>query len=143
MNRRSITYRPDRLAVGLAGIACLVGVSCASASVRHERGGEGEPGGQDLVGEWRKVSASPCAELYPDRLTFRNDGVYLVPQELVRADPFPIWQSGDYEVVDDGRIRIQTSTDAMAAYDFTLSPEGVLSFTDGSGCRFNFERVSE
>lgn len=93
-----------------------------------------------IVGKWTKVATAECDKSYPDELEFFETGIYSsTPARKV----FSLWQSGDYELVDRNRIRIQTATDAMLVYSFSISKEGSLIFVDQNGCEFRYERVEQ
>ena len=91
-----------------------------------------------IVGKWIKVATTECDKSYPNELEFFETGIY---SSTATRKVFSLWQSGDYEIVDRNRIRIQTATDAMLVYNFSISKEGFLIFVDQDGCEFRYERV--
>lgn len=91
-----------------------------------------------IVGKWHKLSPAECDTPYPDQLEFLKAGVYLsTPAEKA----FTLWQSGDYELVDGDRIKIQTATDAMLLYRVSLQNDKTLVFIDEKGCEFKYQRA--
>ena len=91
-----------------------------------------------LVGRWRRLTDEPCAEAYPERIEFREDGVYLADSEDQR---FREWQAGDYEL-EAGSVRMQMSTDAMQPFDISFPDDEQLVFLDAGGCRIEYRRES-
>jgi hypothetical protein len=97
-----------------------------------------DPIADQLLGNWRRISEQTCAQDYPESLEFREYGNYLAP---MRDDVFWIWQSGEYELVEPGIIRIQSANDAMLRYRMEIDDSGALSFEDDAGCRIRYERM--
>lgn len=96
-----------------------------------------------LVGRWRKITEDPCADRYPLQLDVRAGGIY-----LSEGDPkaFCLWQSGDWELTDEGRLKIQIANDKMVSYRVELeqgdSEGDTLRVTDAEGCEFRYRKVS-
>ncbi len=90
-----------------------------------------------ILGKWHKVGDSPCAVKYPETLEFRDTDVYL---SSVSEKVFSLWQSGDFELVDDRTIKIQIANDAMVKYVFEIVNDR-LRFVDDEGCQFEYERI--
>ena len=92
----------------------------------------------DLAGTWRKLTASPCSERYPDRLHLQASGQYIGSND----DPgkFALWDAGTVDVVGAKEIRLSTANDAIVTYDFSLAAD-VLRFVDPDGCKFSYRRV--
>lgn len=91
-----------------------------------------------LTGEWQKVTASSCGDLYPDHLIFQDNGIY-----FGRRDPpgtFTAWDAGKYEVVGPEQVRLSTANDAILPYRFSLIGD-VLTFEDGERCIFRYQRT--
>lgn len=155
MSRLSLISRSIYLAPGLASLICLVCVSCTAVEEGNgggsanevESSGELESTGEvtkpDLTGNWRKITSDKCAEQYPAELSFRDGDIYLVSMEIIQQDPAPIWQSGDYEVVDGENIKMQAANDAMLSYELTETAGGTLVFTDENGCTVEYERMPD
>lgn len=79
-----------------------------------------------------------CAAQYPSEVEFLEGGVYL---SHAGADQgFVIWGGGDYEIHPPDRIKLQTQTDKMVAYDFSATKDQ-LGFIDPDGCSFAYRRV--
>ena len=91
-----------------------------------------------LVGTWQKLSGDPCGKMYPNQIEFRDDGVYLVPMQ---KDEFWQWQSGDFEMMEEGVIRMQTANDAMLPYRYSISENRVLTFWDQDGCKVSYQQL--
>lgn len=92
-----------------------------------------------LTGEWLKVTACSCGELYPDHLIFQDNGIY-----LGRRDPpgtFTIWDAGKYELMGPEQVRISTANDAILGYRYSLNGD-VLSFEDEQNCVFRYQRTN-
>jgi hypothetical protein len=91
-----------------------------------------------LTGEWRKLAASSCGELYPDQLIFQENGIY-----FGRRDPagtFTSWDAGKYELLGPGQVRLSTANDAILPYRYSLDGD-VLTFEDGEKCVFRYQRT--
>jgi hypothetical protein len=93
---------------------------------------------EEVVGNWERTEAPPCAAQYPSVLTFQPGGLY-------RGTPAPpgqfaIWDVGTWKLTPDGAIAISTANDAVIAYRFALSGDE-LRFEDQAGCRFAYRRV--
>ncbi len=91
-----------------------------------------------LTGTWRKVQETACDRPYPTVIEFKEGGLY--SSEGAKPGPAPRWDSGTWEVVGQAKARISTANDAVLTYDFTLR-DGVLTFTDQQGCRFQYRRA--
>ena len=89
-----------------------------------------------LAGEWELVENDEPHDSYPLSIEFRDDGSYLVPMD---DGVFRLWQSGDYEILREDEISIQTANDAMLSYRCRLIGD-VISFTDGSGHKYSYRR---
>lgn len=91
-----------------------------------------------LTGEWRKLTASSCGELYPDQLIFQENGIY-----FGRRDPagtFTTWDAGKYELVGPEQVRLSTANDAILSYRYSLVGD-LLTFEDGQKCVFRYQRT--
>jgi len=89
----------------------------------------GDIGG--ILGGLGDFSAS-CDLFYPDSMEFFKDGTY-------SGQLGYIWGGGNYAVPDNGRIKLDT-VGGMSAYNFSISGN-ILTFTDDSGCTFQYQRV--
>ena len=74
-----------------------------------------------------------CDVLYPDYMEFFKDGTY-------SGQLGSMWGGGNYEVVDNGRIKLDTVQGGISAYEFSISGN-ILTFSDDSGCTFRYQRV--
>ncbi len=95
---------------------------------------------KQLTGAWRKIDDPECAKAYPESLEFREGDFYLCAGD---DDVLCGWPSGDYEMMQGDRIRMQTANDAMVAYEISAPREGVIRFVDDEGCVVEYERVGE
>jgi len=89
-----------------------------------------------LLGRWRKTTRSSGDEMYPDEIEFTDRGIYFGRKE---PGEFTLWDSGGYEALPAGKVRISTANDAEIVYRFTVEDE-VLTFTDEKGSRFQYRR---
>ena len=90
------------------------------------------------IGEWIRVGGAACAESYPDRIDFRDGGIYIGRKEP--EGTFTQWDAGTWRVVEPGRVEISTANDAVLSYGFSVA-DGVLSFRDADGCEFRYRRA--
>ncbi len=99
----------------------------------------------NVVGDWVRTSKVPLSSEfeYPERLEIRPGGVYLIPQAEI-YEHAPLWQGGLIEVVDGepGRVRLQSSNDAMLEYDWALGDDE-LTFTVENELRIEYRRLKE
>jgi hypothetical protein len=91
----------------------------------------------ELVGLWRKVDAPPCADRYPDSLTF-STGTYRGARG--EGQGFVWWDAGSYRVENDRSLVLSVATDELVAYDIHLEGDR-LDVVDPDGCRFSYQRV--
>ena len=69
-----------------------------------------------LVGEWRKVAAAPCAALYPASLRLESNGLY-----RGFTDPpggFATWDVGTWQPQGADHVAISTANDAVIPYAY-------------------------
>jgi hypothetical protein len=92
-----------------------------------------------LVGKWTKVSTERCAEAYPEDVEF-FEATYL-GKKGPSGQRFIVWDAGEYEVTEPGRVKIGIATDEQVPYTFSIS-ENVVTFVDPAGCRFEYRRVA-
>jgi hypothetical protein len=92
-----------------------------------------------MLGRWVRVGGGDCADAYPADLEFDSRGIYR-GQASPDARQHPVWDSGGYHVVADGRVRISTSTDAEPEYAFS-SDGSTLTFTTPDGCVVTYQRA--
>ena len=90
-----------------------------------------------LVGSWRKDGAHNCKMLYPDRIELRANGLYHATSEDRGRHPY--WDSGTYEILSPGTVKISTANDAEILYKFNIVDDK-LTFEDPAGCRFSYRR---
>jgi hypothetical protein len=91
-----------------------------------------------LVGTWLKESTDPCSSSYPDELELHAGGRAL-GHMLPGAREHPRWDVGTFERLDDGRLGITQSNDALGRYAFSLTGDR-LTLTDETGCTFTYRR---
>ena len=91
-----------------------------------------------LVGKWRKVSTAECAGAYPDEIEFL-EARYL-GKKGQSGQRFIIWDAGVYHLTAADRVTIQTASDELVPYRFSLSGQ-TLKFVDQQGCEFSYVRA--
>jgi hypothetical protein len=125
------------LALGAATLTILcLGAGCSPAP--GPRDSETTMEQTIQLGQWRKATRTPCSERYPDRLLFREGGIYTGHTEPPGA--FTHWDVGTFEVVGPDRVEISTANDAVVSYTFTASGD-TLSFRDPEGCDFEYVKT--
>jgi hypothetical protein len=90
------------------------------------------------MGRWRKVSTESCAALYPAEIEFlaaTHRGKKGSQQRFI------VWDAGVYRVTGEGRVQIQTASDELVEYEFTVTADSV-AFVDPQGCEARFERIA-
>jgi hypothetical protein len=92
--------------------------------------------GPDLVGSWSKAESPPCAEKYPQTLTFAT-GTYRGRRG--EGQGFVWWDAGIYRVEHPDRLVLGTATDELVTYGIRLEGDR-LEVTDPDGCRFAYRR---
>ena len=91
-----------------------------------------------VIGTWHKTGESACAAGYAAHLRFENNGLY-----FGTTDPpgsFTWWDGGTWKIVAPGQIALSIANDAVVTYRFAAG-EDSLSFTDPSGCQFQYRRA--
>lgn len=91
-----------------------------------------------LVGNWEKITESPCSRVYPTRLEFRPGGLY----SGAGAEPgdAPGWDRGTWRLLSPNRVQVSTINDAIITYEVSIA-DNVLTFVDPGGGEFQYERV--
>ena len=86
----------------------------------------------NLVGKW-KWAATDCLRGYafPDTLEFLNDGTYV--------GELPFLNGGKYEVVDNGRVRLDT-TAGSRIYEYAFDADA-LTLTSDALCVYRYKRT--
>ncbi|MGD8327541.1 MAG: hypothetical protein PVF65_11550 [Sphingomonadales bacterium] len=92
----------------------------------------------DLIGKWERVPGEDCTRIYPSRLEFLNETVYLGIAD--DKNSYTEWGGGSYEFADNNTIRIQIQTDEMQPYHASFEG-GILTFKDKEGCRVSYRRT--
>ena len=91
----------------------------------------------DVIGRWEKRSQTPCSEQYPDRLDFRNQGLY--SGQRGPQGTYTHWDAGTWEVVGESQMKISTANDAVLTYAVQLNGD-ILRFTDPQGCQIEYRK---
>ena len=91
-----------------------------------------------IVGSWEKVSRTVCDEIYPDRISFQENGLYFGLKDP--PDTFTKWDVGTYEIIGPDQINISTANDAIVTYRFAIAND-TLTFVDFDTCRFRYRRA--
>jgi hypothetical protein len=97
-----------------------------------------------ILGKWERYveptrTSTGCNLGYPPTIEFFSDGTYVGTSIGIWSDFF-VWQGGQYEILDDGRIKMQTKN-GFAVYKLSMI-EDKLTFTDDSACEFTYQRAS-
>jgi hypothetical protein len=104
-----------------------------------EQGGivtaRGDLEGNALVGAWKKVGSSACAEKYPASITF-STGTYRGTRGSGQGMVW--WDAGIYRVEGQDKLVVGTATDELVEYRIELRGDR-LNVTDPDGCRFSYE----
>ncbi|QHQ36255.1 hypothetical protein [Algicella marina] len=90
-----------------------------------------------LAGAWEKGPGEPCADIYPERLVLRDEGVFDAPGA---ADGGKIWHSGDW-VLEGARLKMQAANDAMLNYRLEVEGPDEIVITSDDGCRVIYRRA--
>jgi hypothetical protein len=101
--------------------------------------GEIEKVRASLVGSWEKQEGPTCAADYPDHVEFFERTRFSAKRGPEQR--FIWWDVGRYEVVAKNQIRIQTASDELVQYSFSISG-GTLTFVDPNGCEFRYRRAT-
>ena len=96
------------------------------------------PQPSDLIGRWEKASRDPCANPYPETITFLANGTY-------RGTPaapgeYTVWDVGTYRLATPTTLEISTANDAVIAYPFTLTATR-LTLTS-QDCHLAYQRAA-
>jgi hypothetical protein len=91
----------------------------------------------DLMHRWEKTSRTTCAERYPERIEFRDGGLYFGEKDPPGS--YTVWDAGTWEVPDGSHIKMSTANDAVLTYTVSLS-EGTLTFIDGNKCEIQYKK---
>jgi len=79
---------------------------------------------QELVGRWRKVEDSDTSASFPDEVEFFDDRTYRGTQ---RGRTRSNWDEASFDVLADGKVRIETANDRKVTYSTRLEGDE-LSF---------------
>lgn len=91
----------------------------------------------DITGTWTKISKLNCGEKYPEKITFRKNGLYQGEDSAYKA-MHTVWDVGTFEIVKESLIKMSTSNDAIISYQISLKNKK-LSFKDDAGCVTEYE----
>ena len=100
--------------------------------------GRGDLTPVELVGVWKKVDTSSCAERYPETVSFAA-GVYRGARGSGQGMIW--WDAGIYRVEGQNTLVVGTATDELVHYQIELHGDR-LDVTDPEGCRFSYHRQS-
>jgi hypothetical protein len=118
-------------------IVAILGAGCMPAPGTTE--GEAMPGlALKLIGNWERLTDSPCSRVYPKAIEFRDGGLY--SGTGMQPGNAPGWDSGTWEIVEPNHIRISTINDAIITYGFSLSGD-IVTFVAPDKCEFRYRRV--
>ena len=90
------------------------------------------------IGQWERVTFSPCSQIYPTQLEFYEDGLY----SGTGAQPgsSPGWDVGTYDIVSSSQVKISVVNDAVLTYEYAIADD-MLSFVDPESCQFQYQKV--
>jgi hypothetical protein len=91
----------------------------------------------EVIGHWEKSSQSACSEQYPDRIEFRDQGLYF--GQRGPQGTYTHWDAGTWEVVSDSQMKLSTANDAVITYAVQLNGN-VLKFTDAQSCQIEYRK---
>jgi len=139
-------------------ILLLFQAGCTAIKIEHTALGYSQSLEKSIVGQWQKAYieldqksnleySQKCQRQYPDNLEFFDEGIYMISREdSLKEELYLQWQSGDYQVIQNDRIHIQSATDAMEEYRISITDstkdEILLTFVDDDGCEFVYKRSS-
>lgn len=102
-----------------------------------------------ILGRWERLQVPTpgqentfvigCDFGYPQNIEFFPDGTYAGMAISLFSDLF-IWQGGEYEILEDGRVKIQTRN-GFAVYTLQVSGDR-LTFVDDNDCQIIYQRAS-
>jgi hypothetical protein len=90
-----------------------------------------------LVGTWSKATTAPCAERYPETLTFAP-GTYRGTRGSGQG--FVTWDAGIYRIDGTDTLVMGTATDELVSYRMVLAGDH-FDVTDAEGCRVTYRRA--
>lgn len=90
---------------------------------------------QTILGAWIKQSADACAEQYADTIQFEENGLF-----SASGGAIVFWDAGHYAIRAQNAVMISNAYDAEIVYTVRID-EGILTFTDESGCTFSYQRM--
>lgn len=90
---------------------------------------------QAILGAWTKQSDDACAEQYAGTIQFEENGLF-----SGSGGAIVFWDAGHYEIRAENAVMISNAYDAEIVYTVSID-EGILTFTDESGCTFSYQRM--
>jgi hypothetical protein len=76
-----------------------------------------------------------CTAVYPLTLEFFADGTYA-------GQVGKVWNGGEYEVLDNGRVKLSTTKEGISVYDFSVSGDTlVIHAEDFPICELHYARA--
>jgi len=94
----------------------------------------------NITGTWKKITKSKCSEIYPEFIEFKSNNIFSAKNEK-ESTIHPVWDSGRYNLISSGKIKISTSYDALLTYYYEIR-NGLLEFKDESDCIFQYKKVN-
>jgi hypothetical protein len=89
-----------------------------------------------LVGSWKKVTESACADKYPATITF-STGTYRGARGPGQGMVW--WDAGIYRLEGETTLVLSVATDELVTYQVVIHDDR-LDVTDPDGCRFSYQR---
>lgn len=97
---------------------------------------ESSRGPTELVGTWRKITTSECAEKYPATVSF-STGTYRGARGPGQGMVW--WDAGIYRLEEPRRLVLSVATDELVTYEIALGGDR-FDVVDADGCRFSYRR---
>ena len=76
-----------------------------------------------ITGSWRKALSDSADTNFPDCVEFFGDGTYRAGYHSARRGA---WDEASYDLLEDGRLRIETANDRKVSYDFELRAQQLV-----------------
>ncbi|MBK8820336.1 MAG: hypothetical protein IPN49_15050 [Saprospiraceae bacterium] len=92
-----------------------------------------------IVGVWIKSSSESSEHNYPDKLFFKENGLF---QAIDKPEStFYIWDVGTYEFKGKTKILISCANDKIVAYGIKFSKnKQVMTITDEQKCKVQYHK---
>lgn len=92
------------------------------------------------IGQWERVTFSPCSRTYPTQIEFHKNGLYRGIG--AQSGPSLGWDVGTYNIVSSSQVRISAANDTVLTYKYAIANDR-LTFVDPDGCEFQYQKVGQ